>query len=208
MKVFVCPAKTELGRYRGVLDAVPAEVFRGMVLDVGARSGGFGKLLDSNESSYLALDLDAPADVVANLESGLPFGNGAFRCVLALDVLEHTNHMHRSFDELCRVSSQFIVITLPNTYVLDARLRFLRGLPISGKYILETEPRADRHRWQISLSEASAFCRYRAERCDFTPLLEGILVGPRRGKRLRHLVGAFPHLMAPTYMTLLKRSDV
>jgi hypothetical protein len=208
MKVFVCPTNDDLGKFRGVLDAMPAEVISGAVLDVGARSGGFGKLLDRGLIGYVALDLNVPADVIADLDSGLPYGDRAFRCVLALDVLEHTNSIHSSFDELCRVSSLFTVITLPNTYVLEARLRFLRGAPISGKYVLAAEPEADRHRWLMSLKEARAFCHDRARRCDFAPLLEGVLLGPRRGSRpLRYLVERFTNLLAPTYMIVLKRNE-
>jgi len=55
-------------------------------------------------------------------------------------VLEHTNNIHKSFEELCRVARKFVVITLPNAYELKTRLKFLLGLPHSGKYGLPVDP--------------------------------------------------------------------
>jgi 2-polyprenyl-3-methyl-5-hydroxy-6-metoxy-1,4-benzoquinol methylase len=107
MKVVVCPQRDEAGKYRGVVQAFP-DIGTGHVLDVGCRSGGFGTVLRegrcSGDLTYCGLDLRHPADVIADLEQGLPFQAETHDVVVALDVLEHTNDLHRAFTDLCRVS--------------------------------------------------------------------------------------------------------
>lgn len=210
MKVFACPLENEVGKFCGVINAFP-DIWEGRILDVGCRSKKFKDVVEAfnAEVCYLGLDLHPPADVIGNLEQGLPFSDKTFDVVLALDVLEHIDNIHRSFDELCRVSNKFVVITLPNSYELRARFKFLLGYTISGKYGLSPEPPMDRHRWLFSFNEALRFVNQRAQRCGFTVADQGCLIGPRRASLGGGLVvSRFPNLFSPWYLALLMRQGV
>ena len=207
MKAFICPRGGEAGKFLGVINAFP-DIWKGRVLDVGCRSCKLKSVLmqHNSEIHYIGLDLYPPADVIANLEKGLPFRDKSFNVVVALDVLEHTDDIYTSFDELCRVARQFVVITLPNAYELRIRTRFLLGHPVSGKYGLPTEPPADRHRWLFSFRDARNFAHYRVQQCGFLVKEEGCLIGPRRANGVgKLLVSKFPDLSSPTYLCLLSR---
>lgn len=205
MDTVVAPRRDELGKFQGVVSAFPS-AFSGLVLDVGARSGNLQWAIEERSCHYFALDLQSPADIIANAEHGLPFRNASFDTVIALDVLEHTNEIHRAFAEICRVASKWVVLSLPNIYVLETRWRFLRGHPIGKKYGLPAEPVKDRHRWVLSFEEAQFFCSVRAPVEGFRLSAEGALVGPRRGfGPAKWLIGKLPNLLAPTYVALLQR---
>ncbi len=176
------------------------------MLDVGCRSGNLHRVLSSSDVKYCGLDLYPPASVIGHLGSGLPFAQESFDTVVALDVLEHTDDIYRSFGELCRVAQGYVVVTLPNALEITKRLKFLLGHSLGGKYGLPTEPPRDRHRWLFSLAEAIEFCRARTKQYGFQVLDEGCLIGPRRGFALGKLaVSVFPNLLSPTYLVLLGR---
>jgi SAM-dependent methyltransferase len=195
-----------MGKFAGVVGAFP-QIWQGKVLDVGCRSGNLAKVLTEMNSNvhYVGLDLRPPANVVGNLEAGLPFQDKAFDVVVALDVLEHTDDIYKAFSELCRCARRFVVITLPNIYELRGRLKFLIGKRLSGKYGLPPEPPADRHRWIFSLNEAQTFVNFRAQCCGFKVAQEGCLIGPRRALIVRALVSYLSELFCPTYLALLER---
>ncbi|MEW6171996.1 MAG: class I SAM-dependent methyltransferase [Bacillota bacterium] len=201
MKVFVAPGAGEAGKFRGVIQAFP-DVWKGIILDVGCRSGNFKSQLPNKMVRYYGIDLFPPATIIANVEHGLPFKKASFDVVVALDVLEHTNDIHNAFGELCRVARGYVVISLPNGYELRSRLKFLLGHPISGKYLLPTEPLLDRHRWLFSLREAQAFTHTLSKQYGFKVEREGCLIGPRRGF-VRLAVSFHPNLLSPWYIALL-----
>ena len=107
---------------------------------------------------YFGTDL-IPTDGVlqCNLEEKLPFKDNAYDVVTALDVLEHLNNPHGALHELCRVAKKTVLVSLPNMYYIEFRLRFLRGGGISGKYNFLSQPILDRHRWILSYGEALGF---------------------------------------------------
>ena len=205
MKVLVSHGPDEQGKLRSLAQAWP-HLWHGRVLDVGCRSKVLQEVLPGGGVHYYGLDLFAPADVIGNLERGLPFPGAFFDTVVALDVLEHTDNIHDAFAELCRVSRQHVLIALPNAYEIASRLRFLRGLPLSGKYGLPPQPPADRHRWLFSLSEARTFLHVMGDKHGFETVAETSLIGVRRsvgGGRL--LVARFPNLLSPWYIAVLRR---
>jgi hypothetical protein len=202
--VIVAPSPNGLGRFRGLVAAHP-DVWQGRVLDVGCRDGGLRASLDGRPTRYLGLDVAPPADLVADLDRGLPLPDASFDTVVALDVLEHTDRLHRAFDELCRVSRRWVLLTLPNAYEVRLRVRFATGRPLGAKYGLPLEPPRDRHRWLFSLDDARAFVPGAAAAAGFATVSERVLVGPRRA-RLGALARRFPNLLAPTYVALLRRT--
>lgn len=204
--VFVTSGGEE-GKLAGIVRALPS-IWTGRLLDVGCRSRTLWALLSTSDVRYVGLDLKLPADIIGDLDAGLPFANESFDVVLALDVLEHTDKIHKAFGELCRVARQYVVVTLPNGYDVRSRVRFLLGRPLSGKYGLPHEPHADRHRWLFSFSEAMAFVRSRAGGAGFRTLVEGCLIGPRRKFLLSALaVSLWPDLLSPWYLAVVTRSS-
>lgn len=149
------------------------------VLDVGCRDAILKKHLSSG-IKYTGLDLmEGPGvDHVCNVEKGLPFGNGEFDVVVALDLLEHTDNIWFVFDELARVARRKVIVLLPNSYHWSFRLQYLLGKEM-GKYILPPEPILDRHRWLLSHNSARRFCLAHAEKGGWH-VTERILFGGRR----------------------------
>ncbi len=204
MKVVVSSSRDEMGKFNGVVHAFP-EIWQGFVLDVGCRSGHLKRALPNGGLHYYGLDISSPANILANVEEGLPFRNGSYDTVVALDVLEHTNNIYRAFEELCRVARIHVVLVLPNLYEAKYRIAFLFGRRLS-KYGLPPIPPRDRHRWLFSFREATLFTQTLGKQYGFEIETEGCLVGPRRGRRpSRWMVRLCPNLLSPCYIALLRR---
>jgi SAM-dependent methyltransferase len=202
MRAFVSLSTGEAGKFECIVRSFrPA--FDGSVLDVGSRSGNLKRAIGRG-ARYTGIDIGPPANVIANLERGLPFASKSFDTVVALDVLEHTDDIHAAFAELLRVGRQHVVIALPNAFELKARLNVMRGRHVSGKYGLPPEARPDRHRWFFGFHEADRFCRT-AERSGWHVQDAGALVGPRRGI-FSPLVRRWPELFGPSYLVWLSRA--
>jgi len=207
VRIFVCASPDEIGKFHAVAQAMP-DAWRGSVLDIGCRSGGFERALPAAGVRYVGLDLSPPAHVVGKLDAGLPFQDASSDTVVALDVLEHTDDIHHSFAELCRVARNHVLVVLPNLYDISYRLKFLLGRGPSSKYGLPLEPPADRHRWLFSFGEAKRFTHALGRRHGFDVKTEGCLVGPRRGAMgCRFLVRLSPALFSPWYLALLERGS-
>lgn len=127
------------------------------LLDAGCRTMDLKPLLIGCKE-YFGSDL-IPDDGVlqCNLEEKLPFEDDSFDVVTALDVIEHLNDPHSALKELCRVAKKSVIISLPNMFYIEFRMRFLFGNGISGKYSFSPIPILDRHRWVLSYSEAINF---------------------------------------------------
>jgi hypothetical protein len=184
----------------GIVTAFP-EIWKGVVLDVGCRSKELEQALDGRPVRYLGLDVKSPAEIIADLNQGIPLPDREADVVVALDVLEHVDTIYDAFAELCRVARRHIVVSLPNAFVLDFRYRHLRGR-VSGKYGLPEEPPSDRHRWLFSLDDARRFCRHRAKLAGWRVVEEAVVVGPRR-QRAEALVRTLPNLLSRSLVTHL-----
>jgi methyltransferase family protein len=205
MKVFVSPGLESTGKFASMVRAFPS-IWSGRVLDVGCRSRQLKDALPQETTDYLGVDLYPPADVVGNLEAGLPLEQASSDTVVALDVLEHTDDIYCSFAELCRVARSYVLLALPNLYEITVRKRIVLGQCISEKYGLPVDPPLDRHRWIFSFREAENFTHAMATKCGFEVIDEGCLIGPRRSAiGVRHLVNIFPNLLSPWYVALLER---
>lgn len=136
-----------------------------LVLDVGADECHLRDLLE-DPSRYWGIGLGGSPDEEVDLEQqGLPFPDESYDCVICLDVLEHLDNPHEIFDELCRVTRRYVIISLPNPwgeFISMLRTReYQRGQPMKY-YGLSSEPPEDRHKWFFSLDEAEKFIRHRS----------------------------------------------
>ena len=160
-----------------------AEILRGQVLDVGADACHLREYLPEG-TSYTGVGRGGTPDIEMNLETArLPFEADHFDCVLCLDVLEHLESIHAMFDELCRVSRRYVVLSLPNAYLdLYRMLKFGDYNPHAHLkfYGIPVEPPPDRHRWFFTLDEAQAFVEHRAKLCAMEVVEWDVQPEPRR----------------------------
>ena len=150
-----------------------SEALRGSVLDVGCDAAPLRHLV-SRQDEYVGVDMRPDADIVLNLDHDtrpdgtiLPFADRSFDTVLCTDVLEHVDRCHRVFDELCRVSRDRVIVSLPNP--LGNMIESLKkGTNGRMKYYgLPVEPPADRHRWFFGFEEAAEFMKGRGAKNQF-----------------------------------------
>lgn len=152
-------AKYVYDRYKKFLE--------GMILDVGADQCYLKEHL-TEETKYVGVGLGNTVDINMNLEKQkIPFEDSSFDCVLCLDVLEHLDNIYDVFDDICRVTKKYIIISLPNPhsvfwyylmhgdYEENQHMKFY-GLPV--------EKPDDRHKWFFSTQEAKNFIKYRARK--------------------------------------------
>ncbi len=150
-----------------------APLLRGSVLDVGCGTAPLRPLV-ATPARYLGIDINAhAADIGLDLDDaarrgrGLPLDNASFDTVICTDVLEHLEHAHAIFDELCRVAAHHVIISLPNP-LLSLLLGMLDGSRGRMKfYGLPLDPPEDRHRWFFNFDEAVAFVTQRGARHGF-----------------------------------------
>jgi hypothetical protein len=135
------------------------------ILDVGADECFLKQHIDA-ETSYWGIGKGGHPDQYIDLEQGkIPFADNSFDCVLCLDVLEHLENIHKIFDECCRVSRKYFIISLPNPWAdFYSTLRngeYQPGQPTKF-YGLPFDPPNDRHKWFFSNGEAEKFIHNRA----------------------------------------------
>lgn len=140
-------------------------LLQGKILDVGADQCYLKDLLTAGQQ-YVDIGLGGSPDIEFDLESGpLPFEDGSFDTVLCLDVLEHLENTHEAFDDLCRITSKNLIISLPNPWyqvwnAMQGKI-YKEDQPIVH-YGLPLERQDDRHKWFFNHEEAVNFVRYKA----------------------------------------------
>jgi len=155
-----------MNRYEHVRHVVSQLAVRAdTLLDVGCRDGVLKKYVESLVG-YCGLDLccegaDGRLNCLGNLEQGLPFKNGSYDFVVALDCLEHLNDLQAGAEELLRIARKAVIITLPNMAYVNQRMAFfVCGRFATNKYSLiynRCSRLDDRHRWVTVLPETDAF---------------------------------------------------
>lgn len=144
-----------------------APVLKGSVLDVGCDQAPLRALV-AQPQRYVGVDVLDSADVVVDLDrEDLPFRDREFDTVVCTDVLEHLERCHAVFDELCRVASGHIIVSLPNP-LRNLLMGLHEGSGGREKfYGLPVDPPADRHRWFFGHDEAAEFLTERGRRRGF-----------------------------------------
>lgn len=211
-----------------------AETFRsylsGSVLNIGG--GGKKHLLKYlKPTEYMELDIDGEPDLRINLDQDfpLPVENDRFDTVLCTDVLEHLEEFHQVFQELLRISSNYVIISLPNSLkIVPNYIRRARYQPdvslLSSKqfgayskfYGLPLERPVDRHRWFFSYTEAENFFHHHAATGKYRIVEEfplGLEGSSWKSRTLRALVRPFvgeplfKDIFASVYWCVLEKTS-
>lgn len=110
------------------------------ILDLGCRTGALSRAY-REQNEVVGVDVDRRAlaraaeagveTVWADLDEPLPFEDGSFDAVVAGELLEHLRFPERLIGEARRVlrPEGLLVGSVPNSYRLKSRLRFLLGRP-------------------------------------------------------------------------------
>lgn len=149
-------------KYRYVADQVKDGI--DTLLDVGCRDAILSTYI-APSIQYTGVDLMPGPKVtrVCNIEQGLPFEASTFDAVAALDLLEHTDDIWHSFDELVRVAKKRVFVVLPNIFWWRHRIAHMFGRE-TDKYRLSPERIEDRHRWLTSYRSANDFSQAMARK--------------------------------------------
>lgn len=142
---------------------------RGLLLDIGGRDRILSRYPINLE--YLSADRSGEGhDFLVDLSAPrTDFRDRQFDIVVALDVLEHVDDIHRSLAEVLRITGKKAIIALPNLASLPHRASFLlRGRLATDKYDLKPQEPGDRHRWLTTYSQIRDFVVSNAERNGFT----------------------------------------
>lgn len=145
------------------------EILHGKILDVGADEQYLKQYL-SNNDQYVGIGL-GNCDIRLDLEkTKIPFPINEFDVVLCLDVLEHLDNIHDFFDEICRVSNKYIIVSLPNPWAdffhMLRNRDYKPGMPVKF-YGLPIDKPVDRHKWFFSNEEAINFVQTNGEKNNF-----------------------------------------
>ena len=136
------------------------DYLKGSVLNIGG--GGDKALLNyCQPNEYIELDMCGEPDLLIDLdkEYPLPIEDNRYNTIICTEVLEHLDEFHRVFEELLRISSSNIIISLPNA--LMTFRDYLKGTKYKGNageggvevgyytkfYGLPLNKPPDRHRW-------------------------------------------------------------
>ncbi|BDW90357.1 MULTISPECIES: methyltransferase domain-containing protein [Thalassospira] len=145
------------------------------------------------------IDINGDVDLKVNLERDLPLPlkDNQFGLAVCLDVLEHIETFHAVFSEINRITTDRIIISLPNPlheYMFniikgqdylkegDDKHRFGRrskyyGIPLSKP--------CDRHKWFFSFDEAYDFFEQNADKYGYE--VEKVFF-PRRDTLLKNII--------------------
>ncbi len=136
---------------------------QGRVADIGCFKAPLRALLQ--DCDYTGVDVAGDPDIQLNLDTqeALPFKNDEFHTVLCIEVLEHLDNLHFIFDELIRISAEYIIVSLPNCW-RDARGKIEKGSGEFLHYGLPLQKPTDRHKWFFNCQQAEAFLLHQADR--------------------------------------------
>jgi hypothetical protein len=160
----------------------------GTLVDVGARDRILKEYL-SPGLNYLSADITCGHDLQWNLEEPIPAPDNAYDVVVALDVLEHLEHIHRAYLGLLRITQHKLFVSLPNMTCLSSRLQFFGTGRLGGKYDLLPQHQGDRHRWLTSYPQICTLIHSYAQAAGCIVAQYDILTGY---SRLHELISRLP----------------
>lgn len=182
------------GRAAFIAEMFEAEISQSKnILDVGSDYNTLKKIVGAKVTG---VDLYGEPDIVVDFEKEQlsRFQDNQFEMVVCTEVLEHLDNFHAMAEELARVSSRYILVSLPNCLSVFTKWNILFHDRASKYYGLPLSRPEDRHRWFFSYKDIDVFFtdfakRHRAKiRRKF---LQVGLTNSWRGRIFRFFVGTF-----------------
>ncbi len=113
------------------------------------------------DRTYCEIDIDGTPDIKLNLETDLPLpiDDSEYDTAIATDVLEHVDNSSQVFDEMVRVTREYLIISLPNPWsnLVKYIIRYGRSGKTGIQYGFPAKKPQDRHKWFFSYREAEEF---------------------------------------------------
>lgn len=137
------------------------------VLDVGCSEGSLKNYI-SQDVKYIGIDISGSPDITLDLEKDKLkiFEDDSFYTVVCTDVLEHLENIHEMFDDICRVSQKYVIISLPNNWA-NFKFSLMSGKDGQKFYGLPIKKPFDRHKWFFNYEQANTFLEKRGEMNNF-----------------------------------------
>lgn len=158
--------RSDRAKYIGL---VYKDFLKGRVADIGSSGSDLRKFV---ESEYIGIDiLDAPEiDITVDLEKEkIPLEDSSVDCVVCTDVLEHVDNFHDVFEELIRISRNYILISLPNCFNYEIIFKLWFGKNIKFYGLPDNRPE-DRHKWFLSHKETLRFFENKSKLYNYSIL--------------------------------------
>lgn len=165
------------------------------VLDVGCRDASLADLMPGVDYSGADL-LPGPRVKYVGDVTSMQIGN-TFDAVVALDILEHLESPSEMFDRLVSFAERYLLISLPNTYDLKSRVKFVTRGQLGGKYVFGEEHPLDRHRWLMNRSEICAFAAEKARKHGLELQTFDLTYGSSGNRPLTAAAGRFASRILP-----------
>lgn len=134
------------------------EYLVGNVIDVGSRSSELLERLSGIKADLVDKhnkdlpDWDWEKDTV-------PAPDGSYDSVICYDTLEHIDNFHEGFNDLLRLSRDYVLISLPNNWK-KAFNEFIKGRGRWASYGIPPEAPHDRHKWFFNTEDIEDFIYY------------------------------------------------
>lgn len=140
-------------QFKGVRSFIKSEMSGGRFLDVGCAFGSLIKRVSAHFDEAHGCDVSRFAIskarglvpgaefTVADIEAGLPYPDGSFDCITALDILEHTKSLEKSFGNLVSKlrSGGYLIFSVP----LNNPIRKLFGFLDKDKTHISILPKTE-----------------------------------------------------------------
>jgi len=135
------------------------------ILDVGCDNNYLKSVYGEK---VFGIDIGGTPDKRVDLEKeGLrAFESNSYDLVICTEVLEHVDNFHEVFDELIRVSSRHVLISLQTVRQQIAFEHCYGQEETESFYGLPFERPVDRHKWFFSYKEAIDFFVHHAQKKD------------------------------------------
>tara|TARA_B100002019_G_C21219008_1_gene573613 strand:- start:76 stop:843 length:768 start_codon:yes stop_codon:yes gene_type:complete len=138
------------------------EYLQGKVIDVGSRSsellerltGVRAELVDKHNKDLPDWDWE---------KTPVPASDSSYQSVICYDTLEHIDNFHEGFSDIIRLSSEYVLVSLPNNWK-KAVNEMIKGRGRWESYGIPPEKPHDRHKWFFNTEDAEDFIYYHSSR--------------------------------------------
>jgi len=180
------------------------------ILDVGCSDNELKILLGKH---VFGIDISGKPDKIIDLEKEKisVFPNNSYEMVVCTEVLEHIDNLYEVLDDIKRVSSRYMLISLPNCPDIWKTIRILLTSRTGKFYGLPLEKPIDRHKWFFSWKELDIFFHHYSQKNNLK-IKENFLHynygNSTKGKVLKIFLKILPiRFFAQSYWILLEKSE-